>query len=575
MRFTAFAERLLGVEFFPAQKVCFEVLYDGVEPGRFEGERLALARRMFGENVETIPPEARRVAVMVKGGRVMGTRGAAIRMCHLGATVAAPPTAPGEPLFALMVGPDLRLARQALDFALGAMRSNPDLAERVQGETRESFEFVRDDGRRVIYAALPATAGGSAVRGRTLIGAVMTEASFFRDAMSVVNDADIFRALLPRIVPGGQLVIESTPWAELGLLWQLWERDFGKPTGAMVAHCPTLLMRPDPEVARLVALERARDPDSAAQEFDAEFRAAGSSAFFDPHLIDDAVTEYEFPLPHDPSCGRACAADLGFRLDSSALCILQNRQTGATLAYVDEIQPTLGNPLVPSIVLSRFTRAILNYGGSHCFFDQTYIESVKELCWQVGISANDLPHGQPGKLEMHMATREMFAEKRIRIPKHARLIAQLKAIMVKPTPGGGLQITTPRRRGMGHGDVASAFVGVAWAVRTSNAGERARFQLREHSKRLEAVGAILVGSEALVDPSVDDGRMDLILARRAWRESGGEDRERAAWDQHLRASGSPAWSGYQPPAEPTAEEQAAAEALHFRVTERLKKAGNE
>ena len=69
--------------------------------------------------------------------------------------------------------------------------------------------------------ALPATRGGSALRGRSLVGAVLDEAAFFRDEDYSVNDAEIYRAVAPRILPEGQTIIASTPWAEgVGLLQQ-------------------------------------------------------------------------------------------------------------------------------------------------------------------------------------------------------------------------------------------------------------------------------------------------------------------------------------------------------------------
>jgi hypothetical protein len=58
------------------------------------------------------------------------------------------------------------------------------------------------------------------VRGRTLVFAGLDEACFFFDETTgVVNDADLYRAVLQRVVSGGQVWIVSTPWlADTGLL---------------------------------------------------------------------------------------------------------------------------------------------------------------------------------------------------------------------------------------------------------------------------------------------------------------------------------------------------------------------
>jgi hypothetical protein len=62
------------------------------------------------------------------------------------------------------------------------------------------------------------------------------------------------------------------------------------------------------------------------------------------------------------------------------------------------------------------------------------------------------------KVERHQDARFLFDEKRVRLPKNARLIQQLKDVVSKPLPGGGLRIYTPRRIGRAHGDVASAVI---------------------------------------------------------------------------------------------------------------------
>ena len=56
---------------------------------------------------------------------------------------------------------------------------HPSLARMVAAETADSVTIERPDGRRVVIECLPATRGGSAVRGRSLVGAVLDESAFF------------------------------------------------------------------------------------------------------------------------------------------------------------------------------------------------------------------------------------------------------------------------------------------------------------------------------------------------------------------------------------------------------------
>jgi hypothetical protein len=485
VKFTAFCERLLGVVFTAAQWVAFAVLFDAIEPGRLETDARALANKLFGEDVETVPPMARRVVVMVKGARVGGTRFSATRLLHLALTVPIPLLAPGEQPFGIIVGPDTRLARQALAFALGAAQSNPDIAERVQNPIADSFEIVRDDGIVVVVSCMPATAGGSAIRGRTLVGALMTEAAFFRDENSVINDGNIFRGLMARIVKDGQCIIESTTWTEAGLLWQLWEKNFGKPETALVAHCPTLLMRPSEEMTAFIEGERQRDPESAAREFDAIFTAIGGSLFFDPQTIDDAVDpNMPHPFKWNRQCNRAAGGDLGLKKDSSALVVALDEKEWARLAYIDELRPEKGFPLAPSIVYQRWSLILKPYEICWLALDQHYIESAREVLAGYGIQVWLAPSGQQGKLETYLATKELLNEGKLRIPNHPRLISQLKAVISKPQPGGGLRIEVPRRLGQGHGDIVSAATLSLYQIWKFNVNATARDR---HEKRAREV----------------------------------------------------------------------------------------
>ena len=116
----------------------------------------------------------------------------------------------------------------------------------------------------------------------------MAESAFFYDSDYVVNDTEIYKALAPRIMPDGQLLMASTPWAEAGLLFDLYQENFGAPKTALVAHAPTTLLRPDERTRAIVRREEQRDPDNAQREFGAVFMTSGSGLFFDPSMVDAA-----------------------------------------------------------------------------------------------------------------------------------------------------------------------------------------------------------------------------------------------------------------------------------------------
>lgn len=272
-----------------AQRVLWHVGCDGVDPAALNGDDREMADALFG-GIETVPPVARRTLVVVAGARSGKTLFASLRLLHLALTTPLQ-LAPGEQAACIYVAPDLKLAKQALRYAVGALKEIPALASLVESETAEGV-VLRRGKVPISLEVLPAARGGAATRGRSIVGAVCDELAFFRDESAVVNDVEVVRSITPRIVPGGQLIIISTPWAEAGLLYELHRDNFGDPKRALVAHAPSVLLRPT--LHSIVDLEREADPDNCRREFDAEFLAGGSELFFDPATI-DAAAAVEFP----------------------------------------------------------------------------------------------------------------------------------------------------------------------------------------------------------------------------------------------------------------------------------------
>jgi hypothetical protein len=455
MKFIEFAEAL-AVELTPAQRVLCLVAFDGLEPRDLEGDERELARELFGD-VETLPAIARMVLAVVAGARSGKSYLGALRLVHLAITVPLTMLAPGEQAAAIVVAPDLRLARQGLRFALGAMQSSADLVGLIENETHDSFQIRRHDGRVVSVECLPATRGGSAVRGRSLVAALLDEFCFFRDSDSIVNDAAIFEAVSPRIVTGGQAVVVSTAWAEAGLLFKLFTEQHGKPINVIVAHAPTALMRPSE--AKRVAAEYERDPINAAREFGAEFIGTGAGAYFDGASVKASVEVGRVaPLSPDPTSRCFAAADFAFTSDHSAICIVRVTESMATLVDWLEIKPQKGAPLKPSQVCAEFATLCMRHGVDALIADHHSKEAVREHLSNCGIRFQEAEGGNAAKVKAYGRAQAMLREGRVSLPNLPRLITQLKEVTVRPLAGGGLQISHARRTGKGHGDLSAALV---------------------------------------------------------------------------------------------------------------------
>jgi hypothetical protein len=197
--------------------------------------------------------------------------------------------APGQRAVALIIAPNDKLRREVVSYASGAIKSHPELAAMLVDESADGIELRRHDGRVVRFETGVATAGGYGARGRSLTDYALDEAAFMRDNSFKVNAEELFRAGSARVLPGGQTIVASTPWAKSGLLYDLYKNNFGKPDTAIVAHAPTLVLHDSPMTRAIVEREMKRDPENAAREFGAEFMASDATTFFSDDIIEASV----------------------------------------------------------------------------------------------------------------------------------------------------------------------------------------------------------------------------------------------------------------------------------------------
>ncbi|HEX4336926.1 MAG TPA: hypothetical protein VH062_13495 [Polyangiaceae bacterium] len=463
-RFTTLRDRLTV-----GQRAFALVAYDGLEPSELIGTERERAREIFGA-VDTIPAAARRVVVMNKGREVGGTRMASERAAHLSLTLTLSRTDDSETVFVFYGGPKARHGRVGLRFARAALRAH---GVKFLDDSKDGFTIQRHDGRAVRHETFAASRGGDNIRGVPIIAAVLTEAAFYYDeASGTSNGEQIFAAIVPRLLPGGQIIIESTPWAEgTGLHWREFSRNHGQPATALAALCPTLVMRDDAETIAMVAAEYERDPDNAGRELGASFMPVGSGKYFD-HFAVQGCADASMPLvlTADPGWDIVAGYDPAYIRDAAEGVIVRVKDGRCEVADVFTRIPERGKPLVPSEVDTAFAELVEKHGGRVIATDIHYREAVREHVAERAISLAETPGGNTGKVQVYAAAREIIHAGRARWSEgHRRLTRQVGDIIAKPLPGGLLSISSPRRRG-DHGDAASALCLALWCAASQARG---------------------------------------------------------------------------------------------------------
>lgn len=424
------------------------------------------------------PEVAKRVVGAVCGRGSGKTLLGGTRALHLAMTIDVSGLGKGEKALCPIIGPDLDVAQQAVRFALGAAEAIGLRIEQRTAGGDGGFTIVRKSGHRIRIAPRSASTRGRAGRGYSIPCAILDEAAFFRDASHQVNDQDIFDALRPRIMPGGQIVLLSSPWAESGLLYDLWRRNFSHPQDALIAHAPTGLMRLDDEqILADIEAERRVDPEKTARERDAQFMTSNAQAFFDARAIARMLVDEEPELKEKST--KVVGGDFAFRRNSSAFVSCQTyfdkpkHSNRAERLY--EITGLLerrpeGEPLKPSLISKEAAEFTKESGTDEIIADGHYREAVAEYLHQSGVVHVIAPEGASGKADVYQIARTLIHEGNVKLGKtyrtapdlSDRLVRQLREITSRPLAGGGTAFDSPTWRTGEHGDLASAFMLALW-----------------------------------------------------------------------------------------------------------------
>jgi hypothetical protein len=429
----------------------------------------ATCLRYFGCALDGLPKIARRVLAICAGGRGGKTsRLLAPAALYFALTVPLPTLRRREHAVSLILSSEVAFARQALTFAAGYAEGSPKLARLLVGKiATDRFTLRRHDGKLVDVRVRAAGARGKGGRAFTLCFAAMDEACFFFDASGVVSDTETYRAVIQRIVPGGQLWMASTPWIDgVGKLEEVLAANWGNHDAALaIRGVGTRALNPtwDPtgEIERDL---RRDDPENAKREIDAIPLTGGTRHFFSREAI-EAVFKRDLPQRSAPEAGQTYAAggDTGFTKNSSALTILGTptaAKAGAgrvRLALIEERVPKPGSPLQPEAVAEEFAGLMLPYGLRELVVDGHERERVGKALNAKGASAV----AAPPKPDAFSKLRTIIHDGRLDAPEHPRLRQQLRDVMVKPLPGGGVSITSPQRADGSHGDLVSALANAA------------------------------------------------------------------------------------------------------------------
>lgn len=365
---------------------------------------------------------------------------------------------PGDLGLVMFISENIKEARSRLFTIKAILDALGVLYDLPEGDVR-----LRD--RAVVFGVRAARIG--TVSGPTVLCLVADEVAKWRDEETGSNPAtEVLRSVRPAMVTqrNAHEFMISSPWSTLDAHHDAFVQ--GNTQTQAVAHAPSW------EANDTITEQETHDlePDEMTwrREYAAEPMGATEVQFFDHRMIEAAVDDgLTLPFMAAPGVEATAGGDLGFISDSAALAIThrygQWDAVDAQYALGDllEMRPSAEAPLMPGVVIRAFAERLKAHGIGHLMADGHYRLSAIEHLQAEGLYYVDAPT-ESHLYEPFVRTRVLINGRRLRIPRHPRLIRQLKEVMGVPRPNGTVAILSPRKAGGGHGDIVSALVRALW-----------------------------------------------------------------------------------------------------------------
>ncbi|MFH2080741.1 MAG: terminase family protein [Pseudomonadota bacterium] len=354
--------------------------------------------------------------------------------------------APGERGTVMVIAADRKQARVIMRYVKGLLEGVPMLRRLIVAQRGEAIELSNRIDIEIH------TGSFRAVRGYTVVAALLDEVAFWRSDESANPDREIVNALRPAMatIPDALLIGLSSPYARRGVLYEAYSQHFGKPGDVLVVQAESRTMNPSLPQS-VVDRAYAEDPASAAAEYGAQFRS-DVEGFLQPEWLDRATVPGISELP--PVAGvdyYAFADPSGGAADSFTLGIAHREAERLILDLCRGRRP----PFDPQAVTADYADVLRRYGCHRVIGDRYGAEWVVSAFRDVGISYDpaELP-----KSDIYLNAEPLFATGAAQLLDQRQLLTELRQLE-RRTGSGKDRIDHPPR---GHDDHANAACGALW-----------------------------------------------------------------------------------------------------------------
>ena len=378
-------------------------------------------------------PSGRVEEAHIIGGRRSGkSSGVSALAIYASALCDYPELMIGERGVVLVIAENQRQARILFRYIEGGFNASPALAKLIVGRTASSLTLNNNIAIEVHSADF------RAIRGMTLVMAIIDEVAFLRTDDSANPDFEICDAIRPGLVTlQGQLITIGSPYAKRGVQYDVFSKHYGPAGDRQIIVAKGATRQFNATVPQGV-IDRAleRDPQSAASEWLAEFRN-DIAAFVTREIVEAAVRPGVFEIPDTPGKSYQAFCDpSGGSSDSFTLAIALARPsehndeiTTAVLVCLREFRP----PFSPDDVVSEICSLLGTYNLDEIVGDRYAGEWVVERFREHNIKYEV---SEKTKSEIYRDSLPLLNAGRVELLDNKHLVAQLCGLERRTARGG-------------------------------------------------------------------------------------------------------------------------------------------
>lgn len=360
--------------------------------------------------------------------------------------------APGEVGTALVLANDREQARVAFRYVRGLLEAHPVLAREVTNITAHTITLA--NGIEIAIG----TADNAAVRGRTIVAAILDEFAFWPYEQAV----EVLRALRPGMAtqPEAMLLVISTVYAAAGPFYEARRAHLGS-DDPRVLYAVATSQQMNPTLSdEFIATELERDPTGNAAEY-LSIERSDVAGFLDALLIDgNTRTEpRELPAvlftPSGAHMSYVAGIDVSGGRNDAAACAIAHRNGQHVIVDACRRWPS---PHDPARVASHVAEFLAPYRLTCAHADNYGAELARVLYAEAGLSliAAEVTRG-----EAYLHLLPLLTTGRIELPPDPRLRTELLGLERRTGRGGRDSID---HRPGAHDDLANAIALAAWAA---------------------------------------------------------------------------------------------------------------